>query len=64
VTEPSKKSLHSPRNAAGTGAPESVRGAARDAVLSLVATAEMRATRFQLTAVAQIQNAGTNSLVS
>ena len=43
------------------GGPESVRGAARDAVLSLVT--EMRATRFQLTAVAQIQNAGTNSLV-
>jgi hypothetical protein len=45
------------------GGPESVRGAACDAVLSLVTTAEMRATRFQLTAVAQIQNAGTNSLV-
>jgi len=45
------------------GGPESVRGAARDAMLNLVTTAEMRAARFQLTAVAQIQNAGTNSLV-
>jgi hypothetical protein len=37
--EPSKKSFHSPRNAAGTGAPESVRGAAREAVMSLATTA-------------------------